>query len=109
MNPQSVHRAQPSTIIDMPLPAAARAAVITGAASGIGRGIALRLARDGLKIVANDLPSQSAALGKLVEEIQAQGGTAVAFEADVSVEENVKDLVQAAVQHHGSLDVVRLP
>ncbi len=83
-----------------------RVAIVTGAALGLGRAIALRLAADGLHVVVNDLPKQKDNLEALVKEIEATGSRAAPFIADVTVEENVKNLVAFAVSTFGGLDVV---
>lgn len=78
--------------------------IVTGAGQGIGKGIALRLAAEGAKVVVNDI---NAALGEaVVAEILAAGGTAVFVAADVTNSAQVKALVDAAVQHYGRLDVM---
>jgi 2-hydroxycyclohexanecarboxyl-CoA dehydrogenase len=70
-----------------------RAAFVTGAASGIGRAIATRLAADGLAVAVVDLNLDAAQV--VAEEIQAAGGHAIAVRADVSD----RDAVAAALAH----------
>lgn len=83
-----------------------RTAIVTGAAAGIGRAIALRLAQDGLSVVVNDLSANRDALEALKAEIEAKGGKAHVAPADATDEESVKGLVKSAVQEFGGLDVV---
>jgi meso-butanediol dehydrogenase / (S,S)-butanediol dehydrogenase / diacetyl reductase len=85
---------------------AGRSAVVTGAARGIGRAIALRLARDGLDITVNDLPAAQAELDGLVEDIEALPRHGVAAVGDVGVEADVDGLVRTHVEVHGGLDVM---
>lgn len=73
---------------------------------GIGRAIALRLARDGFDIGLNDLASQAADLVALRNEINKLGRKACLAMGDVSVEENVVEMVKIVVAQLGSLDVV---
>ena len=78
--------------------------IVTGAGQGIGKGIALRLAAEGAKVIVNDIDS---ALGEaVVAEIMAAGGTASFVAADVTNSAQVKALVDAAVQRYGRLDVM---
>ena len=78
--------------------------IVTGAGQGIGKGIALRLAQEGAQVIVNDI---NPALGEaVVAEIVAAGGTAAFVAADVTKSGEVKALVDAAVQHYGSLDVM---
>ncbi|MCP5266259.1 MAG: SDR family oxidoreductase [Burkholderiaceae bacterium] len=89
-----------------------RTVVITGAASGIGRALAMRFAAERPRgLVLADLPRQHDALGALVESIQSsQAGTpgveALAMTADVGVEGDVRALIAAGEKRFGQVDVV---
>ncbi|TFK53269.1 NAD(P)-binding protein [Heliocybe sulcata] len=83
-----------------------RIALVTGGAQGMGRSIALRLARDGLDVAVSDLPSQKALLEEVANEIKALGSRSLAVFADVSREDEVNSMVQAVVQELGGLDVM---
>jgi NAD(P)-dependent dehydrogenase (short-subunit alcohol dehydrogenase family) len=81
-----------------------KVAVITGASKGIGKAIAVRYAQEGAKVV---LASRSTdLLSKIVEEIGASEGEAVAFPVDVRRPESVQDLVDKAVESYGRLDIM---
>jgi meso-butanediol dehydrogenase/(S,S)-butanediol dehydrogenase/diacetyl reductase len=82
-----------------------KVALVTGAARGIGRAIALRLAGDGLNVAVNDLPNTSE-LDDVVREIESKGRRSLAVPADVSLEEGVEKIIQQVVQKLDSLDVV---
>jgi len=78
--------------------------IVTGAGSGIGEGIARRLAAEGAQVVVNDI---NVAMGeKVVAAIVKAGGTASFFMADVTISAQVKALVAAAVERYGKLDVM---
>jgi meso-butanediol dehydrogenase/(S,S)-butanediol dehydrogenase/diacetyl reductase len=79
-------------------------AVVTGAGRGIGRGIALRLARDGHAVAVNDVDKASAEA--VTAEIQQAGGTALAVPADVTDRDAVFELVDQAAGELGSVDVM---
>ncbi len=81
------------------------AAIVTGAVRGIGRATALRLARDGFKVVVNYRGEEELAQD-LVREIVAHGGTAIAFRADVTDPEQVGAMVEAAIDRFGRLDAL---
>ncbi|KAF8885316.1 acetoin reductase family protein [Infundibulicybe gibba] len=81
-------------------------AVVTGAAQGIGRAIALRLADDGFDVALNDIPPQMEKLETLREEISRKGRRSEIVVGDVSVEEDVKSLVNRVGTALGGLDVM---
>jgi NAD(P)-dependent dehydrogenase (short-subunit alcohol dehydrogenase family) len=77
--------------------------MVTGAASGIGRASAVRLARDGARVLAVD--RDEAGLRALVAAIEADGGSAVAAPADVADEPAIAGAVAMAVTSWGGLDI----
>ena len=81
-----------------------KVAFVTGASQGIGRTIALRLAKDGatVAVAARNLEK----LNELVAEITAAGGKAGAFALDVADEEQVKATIKAAVAQFGKIDIL---
>jgi meso-butanediol dehydrogenase / (S,S)-butanediol dehydrogenase / diacetyl reductase len=83
-----------------------RTAVVTGGAGGIGRAIAVRLARDGFAVTITDLPAAQGAAREVVEEITGAGGIARHGEADVSVAPEVDAAVAAHVQAYERMDVM---
>jgi NAD(P)-dependent dehydrogenase (short-subunit alcohol dehydrogenase family) len=78
-------------------------AIITAAASGIGRASAIRFAADGATVVVVDIVVP--AMDAVVAEINASGGTAVAYAADVTSPTAMQELVDFAVARFGRLDV----
>lgn len=85
-------------------PLAGKVAIVTGAGKNIGRTIALTLAQDGADIVVNGR-SDVALLNAVSAEIEALGRRALAVPADVSKEDQVKELVAKAVAHFGGIDI----
>jgi 3-oxoacyl-[acyl-carrier protein] reductase len=79
-------------------------ALITGAASGIGRAQALLFAREGAAVVVADLNGDGAE--QVVSEIQAEGGTGLAVKVDVSDQHSVQAAVDTAVARFGRIDIL---
>ncbi|MGW5385759.1 SDR family NAD(P)-dependent oxidoreductase [Nocardia sp. NPDC003963] len=81
-----------------------RVAVVTGAAQGVGRSVALRLARAGVSVVVNDIQAEK--LAAVQQEIEAAGGRGHAVVADVGVEADVEALVAETGKTFGRLDIL---
>ncbi len=81
-----------------------KSAVITGAASGIGRAIALKFADEGAAVMAADLDGK-AAMG-LADEIEADGGSAIGIGADITKRAEIDAMVAAAIERFGRIDVL---
>lgn len=79
--------------------------VITGSSTGLGKAMAIRFATEKAKVVVNYRSKEEEA-NSVLEEIKNAGGEAIAVKADVTVESEVVDLVQSAIQHFGKLDVM---
>jgi 3-oxoacyl-[acyl-carrier protein] reductase len=85
--------------------ASSKTALITGAATGIGRAIAIRLAQDGISVAVNYVGSAALA-DQVVNEIREAGGTAVAFEANVGVVSEIISLFDKVIREFGGIDIV---
>ena len=81
-----------------------RIAIVTGAASGIGRATALALAAEGAAVLVADVDEGGAVA--VAEEIARRGGRASAQRADVAEERSVAAMVAAAVERYGGLDIL---
>ena len=84
----------------------ARVALVTGAARGIGRGIALRLAADGLDVAINDVGANRDGLDEVAGEVRAAGRRTATIVADVSRPDEVEGMVGDVADGLGRLDVM---
>jgi glucose 1-dehydrogenase len=85
----------------------ARSAIVTGSSSGIGRAVALRLARDGFQLILADVRREPLTGGEPTDElIRNAGGSGEYLPTDVSSRPDCEAAVAAAVERHGSLDVL---
>lgn len=81
-----------------------KVAIVTGSTTGLGRGIALRLAAEGARIVVNGRNAERGA--QVVEEIRKAGSDALFLKADIGDEQEVKGLIQASADHFGKIDTL---
>ncbi|MGD6793692.1 MULTISPECIES: 3-oxoacyl-[acyl-carrier-protein] reductase [Metabacillus] len=82
-----------------------KTALVTGASRGIGRAIALELARNGVNVAVNYAGSEAKA-NEVVDEIKALGREAFAVQADVSDSDSVSAMVKETVERFGRLDIL---
>jgi glucose 1-dehydrogenase len=80
-------------------------ALVTGASSGIGEAAARHLAQAGASVVVNYHSEQDAA-EKIVSDIRANGGEAIAIGANVAKEDEVLSMFQQMIQHFGTIDIL---
>src|SRR5262245_5467362 len=82
-----------------------RVAVVTGAGDGIGRGIARRFAAEGARVLVTDIDADSA--GAVAAELQDEfGAEAVDLRVDMAVKDDVQQMVGAAAERWGTVDVL---
>jgi len=81
-----------------------KVAIVTGARKGMGRTHALKLAREGVKVVVSDISEEDCQ--KVVEEIKKAGGKAMAVKCDVSKKKEVEGLVKKTVDKFGKVDIL---
>lgn len=81
-----------------------KVAIVTGGATGIGEAISKKFAKEGALVIVNGYPEDP--VNEVVDEITKDGFKAVAFVADISLEENAKECVDFAKRMYGKLDVL---
>ena len=82
-------------------------AIVTGASSGIGAGVAKEMAKEGATVVVNFPVASTKNMAQVVvDEIVANGGRAVAYECDVSKEDQVKKMFTDIVSTFGTVDIL---
>lgn len=81
-----------------------KVAVVTGAASGMGKEIAVLYAKEGAKVIVSDINLEAAQA--VVSVIEANGGTAASILANVAKEEDVQAMIDLAVEKYGTLDIL---
>jgi len=81
-----------------------KTAIVTGSGRGIGRAIALNMARQGANIVVNDVNLENAQ--KVVKEIEALGAQAITVKADVTEETQVNAMIASCIDRFGRLDIL---
>ena len=81
-----------------------KTAIVTGAGRGLGKGIALKLAAEGAKVIVADMSMETASA--TAEEINASGGTAKAFAVNIAKQDEVKAMMDFTVESFGTLDVI---
>ncbi|MCT2344253.1 3-oxoacyl-[acyl-carrier-protein] reductase [Niallia taxi] len=82
-----------------------KTALVTGGSRGIGRAIALKLAKEGANVAVNYAGSAALA-NEVVEEIKQLGKDAIAIQCDVSNGESVANMIKETIDHFGSLDIL---
>jgi len=81
-----------------------RIAIVTGAGRGIGKSIALTLAREGAKVMVNDIDIKTAT--EVTKEIRNMGRSSLVFQADVSNSKEVNQMVEFIQQEFGRIDIL---
>lgn len=93
------------------MPFTNRTVLITGASRGIGKAMAIRLAKEGANIViaaksVDEDPRLGGTIYSAAAEVEAAGGKALAVQVDIRNEEQIQNMVQQAVEKFGGIDVV---
>lgn len=81
-----------------------KVAIVTGGATGIGEAISKKFAKEGALVIVNGYPEDP--VNEVVDEIKKEGLKAVAFVADISIEENARECIDFATRMYGKLDVL---
>ncbi|KAF8327105.1 short chain oxidoreductase [Amanita rubescens] len=81
-------------------------AIVTGSAGALGKAIVSRLAEDGYDIALHDVPKNNNALESLAQDIRKKGRKAIVVVGDITVESDVKKLVETTIETLGGLDIM---
>lgn len=81
-----------------------RVAIVTGAGRGIGKSIALALAREGARVIVNDIDMNMAE--EVSSEIKNLAGTSLPFQADISHSQEVNKMVELTLKEYGRIDIL---
>lgn len=81
-----------------------KVAIVTGAASGMGKEIARLYAQEGASVILSDINTEAVEL--VAAEIEKEGGKAIAVMANVAKEEDVQAMIDLAVEKFGALDIL---
>jgi NAD(P)-dependent dehydrogenase (short-subunit alcohol dehydrogenase family) len=82
-----------------------RVALVTGSSCGIGKAIAIAMAQEGAKIIIDHYRNEKDA-EEVVRTIEKNGGSAIAIDADVSIKEEVENLIKAGWEKFGKIDIL---
>jgi len=83
-----------------------KVAIVTGSATGIGEAIATQMAQEGAAVAIDYIAGQQDKAAQVVSRIEQAGGKAIALEADVSKEDQIKRLIEQTVEAFGKLDIM---
>jgi len=81
-------------------------AIVTGASSGIGKGVALGMGHSGANVVINYVSADDQLLADMIKDIERCGGRAIAVKADVSNETQVQAMFQKTIETFGRIDIM---
>lgn len=82
-----------------------KVAIVTGASRGIGKAIAIEMAKEGVKVVVNYVNNYEKAQ-QVVDEIEKNGGSAIAIKADISKRDEVKKMIDLTVLNYGNIHIL---
>ena len=80
-----------------------KVALVTGAGSGIGKAVAVLYAKEGAKVIVNDINEENGQA--VVKQIKSEGGEAFFIEGDVSKDEDIQNLIKNTVEKYGQLNI----
>ena len=89
----------------LPLLLKGQKAIVTGSSSGIGTAVAIGLASAGAEVVVNYAGNEQSA-NKVVDQIKANGGNAIAIQADISKEDDVERMFAKTIETFGTVDIL---